>query len=69
MHGLLNFEKFQKKFFFKKFQAIPYRNPFTSAEITGYAQKRPKTVIFSFFAVFSTLRNDCEGDFKITLDI
>ena len=28
----------------------------------------PKTVIFWLFAVFSTLGNDCEGDFELTFD-
>ena len=28
----------------------------------------PKTVIFRLFAVFSTLGNDCEGNFGLTFD-
>ena len=28
----------------------------------------PKIVIFRLFAVFSTLGNECEGDFELTFD-
>ena len=68
MRGLLNFEEKKYKKIFKKNAAIVSRNQFTSAEITGYGQKGPKTVIFHIFAGFSTLGNDCEVDFELTFD-
>ena len=65
---LKNFDKI----FFRKFLAPRSTETngahFTSAEITRYGQKSQKQWFFWLFAVFSTLGNDCEGDFELTFD-